>query len=155
MRGVSNVLTTSALLLISIVLLVLILPWAWNAMTQVVDTLTRGSLTQTYTVLADVYFIPPPAENPNLATQIAFVFNSGEVDLTDVRVKMLDNNFNTYDLNIFVIRRDGGTSPKSQVVSLFRPGDVLVVEVPPMDSYLGFQFIFQSKEYSEVYEVGG
>ena len=159
MRGVSEVVTTSALVLISVALLAIVLPWAWNVTVDVTSSLTGVSEVKQRALLADVYFVLPSALNPYNTDQLVFVLNSGKIPLTNARIRMLDTNLNIYDLNFFVLRRDGTsvgdrTSPV-QVVGVFHPGDLMVGIVPAKDSYLGYHFLFQSEEYSEVAKVGG
>ena len=159
MRGVSTVITTTALILIAVTLMALVLPWAWNLVVQTTNTLTGNSQSKQKAILSDVYFVLPSALNPNRTEQIVLVLNSGYLALTDARLKMLDTNFDVYDLNFFVIRRDGALVGDRQhtvtVVSVFYPGDLMVGIVPAEDNYLGYHFIFQSREYSEAVEVGG
>ncbi len=159
MKGVSTVITTSALILITVALLALILPWAWNLIVQTTNTLTGNTQTKQRAILGDVYFVLPSALNPSKTNQLVFVLNSGYIALTNARIKMLDTNLDVFDINFFVLRRDGTnvgdrTNPV-QVVDVFYPGDVIVGILPAEDNYLGYQFVFQSREYSEAVKVGG
>ena len=155
MKGISNVITTSTLLLIAIALLVLVLPWAWSSISQALDVLTEQSNAKTNAVLSDVYIIPPPAMNPLEDNQIAFVFNSGSITLTNVGVKMITPDMNMEDLQFKVIKRDGSEGDWTYTLNSFMPGDVLIVRVPAEKNYIGYQFLIQSREYSEIYQVGG
>jgi hypothetical protein len=154
-KGISNVVTTSTLILIAVALLVLVLPWAWSSITQTLDVLTAQSNAKSYAVLSDVYIIPPPAMNPKDVNQVAFVFNSGSSILTKVGVKMISPDMNMEDLEFYVIKRDGSEGSWTYTLNSFMPGDVLVVKVPAEKNYIGYQFLFYSQEYSEIYQVGG
>lgn len=154
MRGISNVVTTSALILIALVLLAIVIPWAWMAMTQVTDTMQQSASTQEKAILADFFIVPPPAENPDDTNQIAIILNNGGTSVTGVRVELIDTNFNVYDLNLYIIRRDGSRENGVEI-NILEPGDVIIAKVPARTSYLGYKILVQSNEYSEVYTIGG
>ncbi len=154
MKGISNVVTTSALILIALVLLAIVIPWAWMAMTQVTDTMQQSASTQEKAILSDFFIIPPPAENPSDENQVVLVLNNGSVSVTGVKVELIDTNFNVYDLNLYIIRKDGSRG-WGEEINLFEPGDVIIAKVPARSSYLGYKILVQSNEYSEAYTIGG
>ena len=154
MRGVSTVIVTSTLLVIAAALVALVMPWVWSTLTGVLDAIGRYGQVREKLLLSDVRIMPPPAINPYGKPQRVFIHNSGEIPLRNALVKMMDTNFYITDLNLYVLRRNGTWEGPEKTVPIFYPGDVIIAVVPPEKNYIGYQFIFQSRDYSEGIRVG-
>ena len=154
MRGISNVIAVSALLIIAMGLVAILLPWAWNSMTQVVDIMGRASEARAKEILAGLIFYPPPAIPSDNNDQVLLVLNVGSIPLRDVRVIMIRRDLTQIDLNFYIIRNDGTTTDWGTIADLYLPGDVIVARVPYEKNYLGYQFVVQSPDYSEAFIVG-
>jgi len=153
-KGVSVTITTMALVLLSLALLAVVLPWLWGATVSLLDAIGNATFIQSNFVAADVYIIPPPVSNPYGTDQVTFVFNSGDITLTNVRVLLVDQALNVTELNLSLLRRDGTVVDSGSVVPEFRPGELIVAKVPAAPSYEGYHVLVQSREYTESLTVG-
>ncbi len=155
MKGVSNVIAISALLIIAMGLVAILLPWAWNSMTQVVDVMGRASEARSKEILAMLVFYPPPAIPSDNNDQVLLVLNVGEIPLTNVKVIMVRKDLTQADLNFYIITTEGVETNWGYSAERFLPGDVIVARVPYEQNYIGYQFVIQSPDYSEAFVVGG
>lgn len=155
MKGISNVIAVSALLIIAMGLVAILLPWAWNSMTQVVDVMGKASEARAKEILAGLIFYPPPAIPADNNDQVLLVLNVGDVPLRDIRVIMIRRDLTQTDLNFYIIRKDGSVTGWGTSADSYLPGDVIVARVPYENNYIGYQFVIQSPDYSEAFMVGG
>lgn len=154
MRGISNVIATSTLILIALTITVMILPWAWNAMSSIANSAMEAAALKEYLIKTYIEFVPPPAINPYGTEQQLLIYNKGKTVLTDVIVKMMDDSYRLTDLTFKVLRADGDETNWITRIDKFWPGDLIIARVPARGDYIGYKFILQSKEYAESFTVG-
>ncbi len=150
MRGVSRIVTTSALVLMGLALLAAIYPTLHSAVTGLADAIGVGTRNLSTYAKSDVVIVPPPAHNPLNVNQTLIIHNMGSTVLTQARVIMIDVNGNSTDLNFVILGENGSFISKNDI----NPGEAIIATVPSKPSYIGYTFLFISREYTESEKVG-
>jgi hypothetical protein len=158
-RGVSPVVTSTLLILISISIVALLYPWATAATNKVASAISQDSESAQEQILSNVVIRVPGAENPQNKPQPVLVHNVGLTTLNNVKVWIATNNGT--DLNAAkgeYIENNGDSTTvdfSTTTLSAFRPGEALVIWLPAEQNYDGWSIIFTSKQYSTSETIGG
>jgi len=158
-RGVSPVITSTLLILISISIIALLYPWATAATNKVVSALALDSDSAQQEILANVTIRVPGEENPALIPQPVLIHNTGLTTLNNVKVWISKDNGTTLEgAEGNYIKNDGTTTPinfNNTAIDNFEPGEAVIIWLPPENNYAGYSIIFTSKQYSTSKTVGG
>lgn len=158
-RGVSPVITSTLLILISISIVALLYPWATTATNKVVSALTLDSDTAQQQILSDVTIRVPGAENPREKPQPVLIHNTGLTTLNNVKVWISKNGGTTITAaEGNYITNDGSMSPinfNTGDIGSFKEGEAIIIWLPADANYYGYTIIFTSKQLSESKTIGG
>ena len=158
-RGVSPVITSTLLILISISIVALLYPWATTATNKVVGALALNSDTAQQQILSDVTIRVPGAENPAKVPQPVLIHNTGVTTLNNARVWIAkDGGATMTAAEGNYITNDGTvqyTNFQSDVIDNFKAGEAIVIWLPPEQNYDGYTIVFTSKQLSESKMIGG
>lgn len=158
-RGVSPVITSTLLILISISIVALLYPWATTATNKVVGALAQDSDTAQQQILSDVTIRVPGSENPSKVPQPVLIHNTGVTTLNNVRVWISTDGGTT--LNAAegnYIKNDGSIEHinfQNTAIDNFKAGEAIIIWLPAEQNYDGYTIIFTSKQLSKSETIGG
>ena len=158
-RGVSPVITSTLLILISISIVALLYPWATTATNKVVSALALDSDTAQQQILSDVTIRVPGSENPAQIPQPVLIHNIGLTTLNNVRVWIAKNGGTTMTAAEGNYIKNDGTIEyvnfQNSTIENFKAGEAVVIWLPAEQNYDGYTIVFTSKQMSISKTIGG
>ncbi len=156
-RGVSPVITSTLLVLVSIAVVSIFYTWATASTTQVSGALYTDAQTAEKRILSSVRILTPPPQNPWDTNQPVFIHNNGAIPITNLRVYITPPGSTTLQSpEAIYVNTDGNVSTipsNGWPLKAFYPGDVLVVWLPS-DNYAGYTITVLGDNFEESRTVG-
>ncbi len=158
-RGVSPVVTSTLLILISISIIALLYPWATTATNKVNGAIALSSDSAQQEILSNVTIRVPGSENPAQIPQPVLIHNTGLTTLNNVKVWISTNGGTTIvGAEGNYIQNDGSITPvdfQNTAIDAFKPGEAIIIWLPAESNYDGYSIIFTSKQMSTSRTIGG
>jgi len=156
-RGISPVITSTLLVLVSIAVVAIFYTWATASTTQVASAIYSDAEAAQRRILASVKILAPPPINPWDSNMPVVIHNNGVLPLTNFRVyyippkttvpvtpsgKYIDASGNIVDI-----------APTDWPIETVYPGDAVVIWLPE-GNYNGYTIVVVARNFEKTETVG-
>jgi len=154
-KGANQVITSTLLILISIIIATIFYNWASVSTATVAEAIYVDAERAKKEILSDVTILTPPPFKEYDSNQPVFIHNSGSVPLPAVSIIYLKPNSNEPSEPIGIILDTKGniSNIKKWPIKQFSPGEVIIIWLPPAE-YTGYTIVFTSRYYTTSKTIG-
>ncbi len=152
--GISPVITSTLLVLVSISVVAIFYTWATASTTQIASALYTDTTAAQRRILASVRILTPPPVNIWDSNQPVIIHNNGTLPLSDFKVYIIPPGTTSLQTSTGkYIDTDGNMTDVTWPIETFYPGDAVVIWLPDTN-YSGYTIVAVAENFERSETIG-